>query len=218
MSTIRILLCDDHTVLRAGLRLLIEREPDLEVVGEASNCAELLALVPTLLPDVVLLDLDLPDRSGLDAIPELTRTHPAARALVLSMHEDPAYVRRVVQAGGFGYLPKSAADSTLIHAIRSVHGGGYFLDRSLPGANLQELLAEPPAPTEPHTPLSRREREVLSLVAHGFTHREAAERLGVSVKSVETYRSRLANKLNLRTRAEIVRYALLQGILDGTPH
>lgn len=212
MSKIRVLLVDDHALIRAGLRMLINAQRDMETVGEAASCREALEQINRLQPEVVSLDLTMPGGSSIKLIEQLHSEHPEIRVLVLTMHDDPAYFRAVMAAGGAGYLVKSAADSELLTAIRTVHQG-----RTFANANLNGL---------PHTPataglssLSDREREVLESLAKGFTNQAIADRLFLSVKTIETYRARIAAKLGLRTRAEMVRYALEVGLLaPNEPH
>lgn len=220
MSKIRILIADDHAVVRSGLRLLINSQKDMEVVGEARDGKEVLPRVQESQPDVALLDLSMPGGGGLQAIGLLRREQPAVRVLVLTMHDDPDYLRSVISAGGFGYVVKRSADSDLISAIRAVSRGERFVDPSI-GENLvQEILREAgsggsSAGEGDAARLSPREREVLGLLARGHTNTEIAERIFVSVKTVETYRARLSQKLGLHTRAELVRYAMNRGILRG---
>jgi len=215
---IRVLIADDHAILRSGLRLLISGQPDLQVVGEAGDFAEAIRLARELGPDVVTLDLTMPGGSGLAAMEALRAAAPAARILVLTMHEDPAYVRSALAAGASGYLAKSAADSALIAAIRSVARGRIFVE--VRDREAKESLAAPgrvaseaPAPI---ATLSAREREVLVLLAEGHTNRAVAERLALSIKTVESYRARLMQKLGLGSRAELTRLAIDLGLI-GSP-
>ena len=218
---IRVLIADDHAVLRAGLRLLLNGQPDMEVVGEATDTTDVVKVARDTRPDVVLLDLAMPGQGGLSALAALRQSCPETRVLVLTMHDDPAYLRAVLDAGGDGYMIKSSADSELLSAIRSVQQGRPFVDKAFGEDVLQSTRTRKPmrpgkwaeqiaAITKP---LSAREREVLTLLAHGYTNQEVADRLELSVKSVETYRSRLMEKLGLRSRAELIRYALEHGVL-----
>jgi len=217
--TIRVLIADDHAVLRAGLRLLLDAQDDMDVVGEAADGAEALKLTREKRPHVVLLDLAMPGQGGPATISAMRQASPDTRVLVLTMHDDPAYVRAVLDAGAAGYVVKTSADTDLLRAIRRVHGGGVFVDKIFG----EELAAPAPKRTthrsnrgdawEAMKPLSGREQEVLQLLAHGHTNQEVADRLELSVKSVETYRSRLMEKLGLRSRAEMIRYALDHGFL-----
>jgi len=198
----RILLADDHAILRSGLVMLIESQPDLVVVGEAGDGIEAVEKTRTLKPDVVILDLTMPRLSGFEALREIRRDCPATHVLMLTMHDDPAYGRSILAAGALGYVTKNAADSELLLGIRTVREGRPFVDLS----QAKEMLAK-------QTPLSHRERQVLTELAQGFTHQEIADRLALSIKTVETYLARLSSKLNLRRRADLVRYALELGLL-----
>ncbi len=215
---IRVFIADDHAVLRSGLRLLINGQPDMEVVGEADDGLEAEQRIPTTAPDVALMDLSMP-HDGLHAIRQISQASPATRVLVLTMHDDPGYLRLALSAGAAGYVVKTAVDSELLTAIRTVAQGRTFVDLS---CDPDQMFADPPKtdqnrlhrPTRPpDQPLSRREREVLTRVARGFTNQEIAEQLSLSVKTVETYRARLMMKLDLRSRADLVRYALDHGLL-----
>jgi two-component system response regulator NreC len=210
---IRILLADDHPILRAGLRMLVSSGADMEVVAEAGDAAMASAEAARTQPDVAVLDLDMPG-GGIGAIPKIHEVSPATRVLVLTIHDDLAYLRAALAAGGVGYLVKTAADTDLLNAVRTVRQGRTYIDVALRDSG------EPQAATRaddgvvhPSVPLSERELQVLELVALGYTHREIAEQVQLSIKTVETYRARVAEKLALRTRAELVRYALETGIL-----
>ncbi len=209
---IRILLADDHAVLRAGLRALLAAQADLEVVGEASDGAEAVRLAQTLRPDVIVMDIGMPGVGGIDATARIKRELPVAKVLILSMHDDRGYLRQVLRAGASGYVLKQAADTELLAAIRAAARGEVFLDPAVAKALVEEVIQ--PAPAGRETPaLSDREREVLRLLARGHTNQQVADRLCVSVKSVETYKARLMEKLGLKGRAELVRYALQHGFL-----
>ena len=197
----RLLIVDDHRVVRSGLRLLLQTQPHLNVVGEASSGAEALELARREQPDLVILDLAMPGGSGLLHLKELARM---ARVLVLTMHDDVAYVRQVMQAGGCGYVLKEAADVELLAAIEAVAAGQTYIYPTLAARLLQ---AERPRESQV-APLSPRELEVLRLVALGHTNQEIAEQLQVGVRTVETYKNRVCEKLGLHTRSEMVRYAL----------
>lgn len=211
---IRILVADDHAILRSGLRMLIGAEPDMEVVGEAADLDETIRLARSLDPDVITLDLSMPGSSGLASVGKVRAAAPAARVIVLTMHDAAAYVRNALALGATGYLAKSAADSTLIRAIRAVARGGLFVDVN--DANAADAAARtlPPANgASPLSTLSAREREVLERVALGHTNREIAEQLSLSVKTVEGYRARVMNKLGLTSRADLTRVAIELGLL-----
>lgn len=222
---IRVLVADDHAVLRAGLRMLLEAQPDMTVVGEAESAEQVTALDANLKPDVVLMDLTLPARpgasntvpSGLEAIRHIKARRPDARVLALTMHDDKGYLRAVLEAGGAGYVLKRAADTELLSAIRAVWQGGTFLHPEHARLLLSGTPSAPPSPEAVDTTfdlLSPREQRVLRLIALGYTNLQVADRLGLSVKTVETYKSRLMTKLGLTGRAALVRYALQQGLLD----
>jgi DNA-binding NarL/FixJ family response regulator len=216
MARIRILLADDHAVLRTGLRMLIGSQRDLEVVGEASGGDEAVRKATTLRPDVALVDISMPGTGGIKAIERIRQAAPATRILVLTMHDVPAYLRAAVAAGASGYVVKRAADSDLLAAIRDVHRGRTALDPTLAARVVHgSLRRRGPAGPTPTAILSQREREVLELVAQGFTNQQIADHLGLSVKTVETYRARLVEKLGLQSRAELVRYALDSGLFGG---
>jgi len=206
---IRVLIVDDHAVVRAGIRLLLDAESDLEPVGEAGDANEAVAQAAALTPDVVLLDVTMPGQSGVDAIPAVLAAAPGARVLMLSMHDDPAYARSALSAGASGYMLKEAAYVDLVAAIRQVAGGQLYVHPRM-GAQ----LAVEPKLAEPADDLSEREREVLALLARGYTNQEIAARLFVSVRTVESHRSHILTKLRLSTRAELVRYALDTGLLQ----
>lgn len=215
---IRIVLVDDHAVLRAGLTALLNAEADMEVVGEAGDGAASLGVVADQRPDVILLDLNMPQMSGLEALTQLRQVAPQSRILVLTMHDDQTYLRQVLAQGGAGYVLKQAADSELLTAIRTVYHGGAFLHP----AHAQALLSPDTTTTGPQATtngdlalLSEREVEVLTLIALGHSNKEIAEMLYLSVKTVETYKARIMEKLDLNSRASLVRFALNQGLLTA---
>ncbi len=210
---LRVALCDDHAVVRSGLRRIVEAEADLEVVGEAGTAKEAVALAAATTPDVMVMDLGLPDSSGIVATAEVLQASPSTRVLVLTVHDDVAYLRRAFSAGAAGYLVKEAADVELIQAVRQVAAGRQYVHPTL-GAAL--LAPEPPAGHlgGPGGELSEREIEVLRLVALGLTNPEIAERLYVSVRTVETHRAHISQKLDVHNRAELVRRARDAGLLD----
>jgi two-component system response regulator NreC len=215
-QSIRILIVDDHAVLRTGLRMLLDAEPDMNVVGEAADGLEALEQVLECAPDVVLLDVTMPNMDGLEVLRRIRDRAPRTRALILTMHDDEGYLREALASGSSGYVLKRAADIELLSAIRAVHQDGTYLH----AAHTKVLFEDgpdwqrTPASDEPEPLLSPREQEVLRLVALGYTNQQAADMLYLSVKTVETYRGRLMAKLGLRNRAELVRYALQRGMLE----
>ena len=225
MPRIRVLIADDHAVLRAGLKLLIGAEPDMEVVGEAGDGPETVRRAHASAPDVVLLDLSMPGGRATQTIEELVRRAPSPASpphvLVLTMHDDAASMQAALRAGASGYIVKKAADIELLTAIRAVHRGRTFVDLTRPGEQarggghgVQRVSRDSTAPGQPR-PLSPREAEVLRLLAQGHTYQEAADHLGVSVKTVETHRQRLIDKLGLKSRAQLFRFAVQAGLLEG---
>jgi DNA-binding NarL/FixJ family response regulator len=210
--SVRVLIVDDHAVVRSGLTLVIAAEDGLEVVGEAGSAREAIFEARALKPDVILLDVVMPDQSGLDVLPTLLHEQPQARVLVLSMQDDPQYVRRAFAEGASGYVLKEAADTEVVAAIREVAGGGRYVHPEL-GARLITAEAEEERRSA-EDPLSDREREVLRLLALGHTNQEIAKQLYISVRTAETHRAHIMQKLRLGSRAELVRYALVQGLLD----
>lgn len=221
MKQTRVLIVDDHAMLRSGLRMLIASQPDMEVVGEAGTLREAIERAPGAKPDVITLDLTMPGSQGIIGIPRLKEAAPEAKILVLTMHDDPAYVRSAVAMGAVGYVVKSAADAELISAIRAVARGGIFVDIQN-AASLGHVVkgAEGDQAKTPLDSLSSREREVLTEVAKGYTNQQIADRSGLSVKTVESYRARLMTKLGLKSRADLTRLAVESGILkrgDGEP-
>ena len=209
---IRVLVVDDHAVVRAGLRLLLDAEEDIETVGEAGNARDAVFEARALKPDVILVDVVMPGESGIDATPSLLKEAPDAKVLVLSMQDDPHYVREAFAAGASGYVLKEAADAELVQAVREVAGGGRYVHPAL-GARLVAAEAEAQAQAAAD-PLSDREREVLRLLALGHTNQEIAKMLFISVRTAETHRAHIMQKLRLSTRAELVHYALARGLLE----
>jgi two-component system response regulator NreC len=212
---IRILIADDHAVLRAGVRMLLTAQSDLVVVAEAADGTETVAQVRDQRPDVLLLDLSMPGPSTNEVIREVLRVSPSTRVLVLTMHDDPAYLASAMLAGAAGYVVKKVADTELLQAIRAVHGGRTFVDLTRSSDPHQRpaegtYTAAEGAPKD----LSRREVEVLRLLAQGHSNQQVADRIQVSVKTVETYRTRLSDKLGLKGRSELYRFAVESGILD----
>jgi len=213
--TIRVLLADDHAVLRAGLRALIEDEPDMEVVGEAANGAEAVELVKQLHPDVVVMDISMPVMNGLEATAAITALGGETRVLVLTMHAEEEYLFQVLEAGGSGYVLKQSADSELMNAIRTVYRGEAFLYPAAVRLLLQAYQKGKQGASAhgERDVLSERETQVLALTAEGYSNQEIAARLYLSPKTVDTYRQRIMEKLGLHHRSELVHYALDRGLL-----
>jgi two-component system, NarL family, response regulator NreC len=212
-APITVVLADDHAVVRSGLRLLLERSGDLEVVSEAGTAEDAVRTVLGHKPSVLVLDLNMPgELTSLDAIPKVADVSPATRVVVLTMQEDPEFARRALRAGAAGYVLKEAADTELVEAIRRAAAGETYLTPSLGAA----LAAAPPAPAGPPDDLSEREVEVLRLIALGHTNSEIAGQLYLSVRTVESHRAHIQQKLRLSTRAELVRYALDRGLLESS--
>lgn len=217
MGHIRVVLADDHPIVLAGIRALLTADPELELVGEANNGGEALPLIRSASPDVAVVDVSMPGLNGLELTERVARECPGTKVLVLTVHEDAAYVQPMLKAGARGYLLKRSAAEDLLRAIHAVAEGGIYLDPSVAGHALTDASAaaqgaEPGGDSEA---LSPREMETLRLIAQGFSNKEIARRIDVSVKSVETYKARAAEKLGLRSRAEIIRYAASHGWLDA---
>jgi len=210
--SVRVLIVDDHAVVRAGLKLLLEAEDDIEPAGEAGTARDAIFQARALKPDVILLDVVMPDQSGLDVLPTLLHEQPETKVLVLSMQDDPQYVRQAFAAGASGYVLKEAADTEVVAAIREVAKGGRYVHPEL-GARLVVAETEAKRRAE-EDPLSDREREVLRLLALGHTNQEIAKQLYISVRTAETHRAHIMQKLRLSSRAELVRHALAEGLLE----
>jgi len=208
---IGVLIVDDHAVVRSGLRYVLEAEEDIDVVGEAADARHAVFETRATKPDVVLMDVVMPGKNGIEAIPDVLKDAPDAKILILSMQDDPRYVREAFAAGAAGYILKEAADTDLVAAVREVAAGGRYVHPAL-GARLVAADAEERRRAE-DDPLSDRERDVLRLLALGHTNQEIAGKLYISVRTAETHRAHIMQKLRLTTRAELVRYALAQGLL-----
>jgi two-component system response regulator NreC len=211
--TIRVLIVDDHAVVRTGLRRVLDAEADIETVGEAPDAERAVFEAIESKPDVVLLDVMMPGKSGIEGMPALLQAAPGTKVLVLSMQDDPRYVREAFEAGASGYVLKEAADTEVVAAVRAVANGDRYVHPSL-GARLLDADAEERKRAE-EDPLSEREHEVLRLLALGHTNQEIATLLFISVRTAETHRAHIMQKLQLGSRAELVRYALAEGILEG---
>lgn len=214
---IRILIADDHAILRSGLRMLIDAQPDMMVVAEAKDGNEAVEKARQQHPNVAILDLAMPQASGLNAIHKIVSAGPSTQVLLLTMHEDPAYLRTALASGAAGYVLKKSVDADLLSAIRAVHRGRRYIDSELADVLVSDALAVKPrkaSGSPASSVLSERELQVLKLVAEGFSSREIADQIAVSIKTVEAYRARFATKLGLKSRAEIVQYALTLGFLS----
>ncbi|MBP6787153.1 MAG: response regulator transcription factor [Candidatus Promineofilum sp.] len=212
---IRLLLADDHAVVRSGLRMLLQAQPDMIIVGEAETGQEAIRRVAELSPDVVLMDIEMPGMNGIEATRRIKADAPAAAVLALTMYEDDQYFFEMLRAGASGYVPKRAAPDELVSAIRAVSRGEVFLYPSLAGRLVQDYLRRGPA-GEGETPsdeLTPREQEVLTLIAQGFSNNEIADRLVISAKTVDRHRENIMRKLNLHNRVDLVKYALRKGLI-----
>ncbi len=217
MKKLRILLADDHKIVREGLRLLIDSRSDMHVVGEATNGREVLHKARDLKPDVVVMDLSMPELNGLQATEQLKAEHPEIKVVVLTAHEDESYLRQLCKVGAAGYVLKRSAGDELIKAIAAVAKGGVYFEATLAGKALSRQMAGTSVKSESHTgELSEREKNVLIMLAWGYSNKEIAGHLALSVKTVETYKMRIGEKLKFRSRTEMVQYALRQGWLNET--
>ncbi|HJQ09425.1 MAG TPA: response regulator transcription factor [Gemmatimonadaceae bacterium] len=217
-DVVRVVLADDHPIVRDGLRRLVNTQADMRVVGEAENGEAACQTARLLAPDVLVMDLSLPQLSGAEATVRVRRESPDVKVLVLTVHEERQYLTQLLRAGASGYVLKRAAPAELVRAIRTVAAGGTYIDESLTGTVIEGYLdAEKTAEKDADEALSDREREVLVRIARGYSNKEIAGDLGLSVKTVETYKARVAEKLGLRTRVEIVRFAARHGWLEDSP-
>ena len=218
MAHARILLVDDHAVVRGGLKMLLAADPELEIVGEAETGAEGMRLAEQLRPDVILMDISMPDMNGIEATRIIKAQHPEIAVLALTMHEDDQYFFEMLGAGASGYVPKRAAPNDLISAIHAVRGGGMFLFPSHARTLVEDYLhrrEQPGATTrQGFEDLTDREREVLALIAEGQSNPEIADALVISVKTVNRHRENIMAKLNLHSRVELVRYAIEKGLIE----
>ncbi len=217
MSRIRIVLADDHTLVRAGIRALLEAEGKVEVVGECGDGREALELVLRHRPDVALIDVGMPGLNGLTLARRLTEEAPRTRVLVLSMHGEPSYVRKALEAGVAGYLVKGASVSELPLAIEAVARGETYLSPRISATVVQQMLREGGSEPDPLESLTARQREILQLVAEGRSSKEIAAALGLSVKTVETHRSRIMDRVGIRDVAGLVRLAIRAGLVSSDP-
>jgi two-component system response regulator NreC len=215
MSKIRLLLVDDHQIVRAGLRMLFQAEPDMEIVGEVNSGDEAIQAVHDLKPDVVLMDVVMPGISGIEATRRIKETSPEVAVLALTMHEDEQYFFEMLNAGASGYVPKRAAPDDLVSAIRVASQGNVFLYPTMAKLLVKDFLQRSEAGTAPPSEeLTGREREVLTCIAEGMTNREIAETLVISTKTVDRHRENIMRKLNLHNRVELVKYAIEKGLIS----
>ena len=208
---IRILLADDHALVRQGFRMILESQPDMQIVGQAGNGREAVELAEKAHPDVVIMDVAMPDLNGIEATRRLAQSLPRTRVLALSMHKDSVYVREILRAGARGYLLKDCGDADLLAAVRAVAKGEGFISPGVSDAVLSDYRRHV---TDPLDLLTSREREVLQMIAEGKTNKEIATSLNLSVYTVEAHRGRIMEKLNLHSTGELVRFALRNGLID----
>jgi two-component system, NarL family, response regulator NreC len=214
--TTRILLVDDHAVVRSGLKMLLENEKDVEIIGEASSAGEAIEAAMVLKPDVILMDIGLPDLSGIDATREIKKRAPEASIVALTIHEDEEYFFKMLEAGATGYVPKRAAPDELLTAIRAAATGQVYLYPSLAKLLVRDFLSGGrPSEEQPDSELTDREQEVLTYLAEGANNEEIATALVISPKTVARHRENIMRKLNLHSRAELVRYAIRKGIIKA---
>ena len=211
---LRILLADDHAMLREGLAMLIDAQDDMEVVGQAANGREAVQLAKTLNPDIVVMDVSMPELGGAEASEQIRDNCPDVRVLALTRHADQGYLRRLLQAGASGYVLKKSAADALINALRVVAGGGTYLEPTLAGAVVERALGSPGKVRQDRDMLTLREEEVLRWIAWGRSNKEIAASLAISIKTVESYKASATQKLGLRSRSDIMRYALARGWLS----
>lgn len=213
---IRLILVDDHAVVRVGLKMMLQTEADIEILGEAGAAAEAIEMVGRLTPDLVLMDIGLPDLSGIDATREIKKHFPKIAVVALTIHEDQEYFFKMLEAGASGYVPKRAAPEELLTAIRTAASGEVYLYPSLAKLLVRDFLGQDHAePLAPENELTQREEEVLAYVAEGISNNEIAAALVISAKTVERHRENIMRKLNLHSRAELVRYAIRKGIIKA---
>ncbi len=213
---IRILLADDHTILRAGLKMMLNAQPDMEVVGEAQDGRQAIQETQRLIPDIILMDITMPDMNGIEATRQIKKLLPDIRILILTMHEHDEYVFQALRAGASGYMLKEAADTELISALHIIQSGQFYLSPMAQSVMVGDYLQRVRVGEEKdsYSSLTEREREILKLVAEGYTNNQIAERLVISPKTVDTHRTHIMDKLNLHSRAELVKYAMRRGLLE----
>ena len=215
MNKIRVLLADDHTILRDGIRALLVDQADIEVIGEAEDGLSTVKMVGKLKPDVVIMDIAMPLLNGLEATRQIQRDYPQVKVLILTMHENEEYIRQVLAAGALGYVLKDAAAHDLLGAIRAVHRGEAVLSPAITRLVIEDYLRWGDIrPADTSNGLTPREREILQLIAEGYTNKEIAEILSLSVKTIQSHRSNLMSKLDLHDRGELIKYAIQKKIID----
>lgn len=215
MAPIRVLVVDDQQMIREGIALILKSHPDIEVVGEASDGREALDRVEETRPDVVLMDISMPHLNGIDATVLVKRRFPQVKVLTLTVHDAEGYILQLLRAGASGYIVKKAAGDELVEAIRSVYRGDYYLHPTVTRQVIQEYMRHMQEGTRyPEDVLTERERQIVQLAAEGYKNREIAEQLGISLKTVETHRANIMQKLNISDRVELVRYAIRSGIIE----
>jgi two-component system response regulator NreC len=217
MTKIRVLVADDHTIVREGVRILLEAQPDIQVVGEAADGQEALARVRELQPDIVLIDIAMPNLNGMEATRAIKRDYPQVQIIALTMYESDEYFFQILNAGASGYILKKAASADLLAAIRAVYAGEVFLYPSVARRLVSDYLSRVKSGEEKssYDGLTAREREVLKLIAEGHTNQAIADRLVISPSTVQTHRTRIMQRLNLHNRAELIQYAMRKGLLDS---
>lgn len=214
MKKIKVLIADDHAVLRSGLKMMLNSQTDMEVVAEASHDSETVLLSERHQPDIILLDLTMPEHGGIKTIPEIKKMCPLSKILVLTMHDDDSYLKDVLKVGGNGYILKKAADTDLLSAIRSVYRGENYIDPSMTKHLISDMFGAVDENEEGNNLLSQRETEVLRYMAHGYTNKQISDTIFVSIKTVETYKVRIKKKLNISRRSDLIKYAINKGLID----
>jgi two-component system, NarL family, response regulator NreC len=217
MAKIRLLLADDHAVVRSGLRMLLEAQPDMEIIGEAQTGRETVEKTAVLRPDVVLMDVEMPDMNGIEATQKIREMGVETAVLALTMYEDTQYFFEMLRAGALGYIPKRAAPDELVSAIRAISRGDVFLYPTMAAFLVEDYLQRDDAPdsaVQEREPLTLREKEVITKIAEGLTNAEIAAALVISVKTVDRHRENIMRKLNLHSRVELVKYAIKKGLID----
>ncbi|MCA9949919.1 MAG: response regulator transcription factor [Anaerolineales bacterium] len=217
MPKIKLMLADDHAVVRSGLRMLLEAQPDMEIVGETENGLETVMRAQAIKPDIILMDVEMPGMNGIEATREIKLILPETAVLALTMYEDEQYFFEMLKVGASGYVPKRAAPDELVNAIRTVYQGGVYLYPSLAAHLVQDYLQKDEAAADddrPQNDLTPREIEVLTLIAEGFTNAEIAQELVISIKTVDRHRENIMRKLNMHNRIDLVKYAIKKGLID----